>query len=99
MSLKDLPATHLKVAIEELNARFKVCISLAMFVEEVAEIESSTGKQLVKVFYNLVCFYLIMLVLCCVVFSLVFRWGHNHLCLAPTIGCQHVVLLWKTYLR
>lgn len=49
MSLKDLPHSHFKVAVEELNHRYKVCIALGSLVEEVAEVGSSAGKSLSKV--------------------------------------------------
>ena len=49
MSLKELPVTHFKVAVEELNHRYKVCLALASLVEEIVELGSSTGKSLSKV--------------------------------------------------
>jgi hypothetical protein len=49
MSLKELPITHFKVAVEELNHRYKVCLSLSGLIEEVVEQGSTTGKLLSKV--------------------------------------------------
>lgn len=49
MSLKDLPYSHFKVAVEELNHRYKVCVALGSLVEEVSEVGSSAGKSLSKV--------------------------------------------------
>jgi hypothetical protein len=49
MSSKDLPITHFKVAVEELNHRYKVCLALSGLVEELVDIGNTTGKSLSKV--------------------------------------------------
>ena len=49
MSLKDLPSTHFKVAVDELNQRYKLCLALCALVEEIAEVGSTTGIALSKV--------------------------------------------------
>jgi hypothetical protein len=49
MSLKDVPITHFRVAVEELNYRYKVCLALAGLVDEVVDLGSTEGKVLAKV--------------------------------------------------
>ena len=53
MSLKELPYSHFKVAVEELNHRYKVCIALGSLMEEISEVGSSAGKNLSKVSIHL----------------------------------------------
>lgn len=49
MSLKELPYSHFKVAVEELNHRYKVCVALGSLIEELSEVGSAAGKNLSKV--------------------------------------------------
>ena len=49
MNIKDLPYSYFKVAVEELNHRYKICLSLSGLIEEIAELGSSTGKSFSKV--------------------------------------------------
>lgn len=49
MNLKDVPITHFKVAVEELNHRYKVCLALAGLVDEIVDLGSAEGKALAKV--------------------------------------------------
>lgn len=49
MSLKDLPYSSFKVAVEELNHRYKVCVALGSLIEELSEVGSAAGKNLSKV--------------------------------------------------
>lgn len=44
-----MPITHFKVAVEELNYRYKVSLALAGLIEEIVDLGSTEGKALAKV--------------------------------------------------
>lgn len=49
MTTVDLPFTHFRILSEEISNRYKVCISLSNFLDEISETGLLLGKNLIKV--------------------------------------------------
>ena len=49
MTTTDLPFTHFRILVEEISNRYKVCLSLSNFLDEISETGVLLGKSLIKV--------------------------------------------------